>query len=368
MKKMPGFKSIHTKFTVIFVGIWWLMHTLTFGVMMRILSERTIAFTSARKIELFQEFIRVRRMTSLTFLFSALIGTLLILLAVRSIIRPIRAISQASRQVALGHFDIELQPAGRDEIGRLTADFNLMVQALRGIDVLRRDFVANVSHEFKTPITSIKGYAELIRDGNLSPGQVAEYAALIADESSRLSQLAANLLRLSELDSHLVHEQIAAYSLDEQIRKVVLLLEIIWQKKSIVFHIDLQPLAISASEHLLQEVWMNLIHNAIQFSPPGGCIRISLNRQNDRAHVEIADEGPGIREEDQPRVFERFFKADASRSGEGTGLGLVIAKKILEISHGDITFASQAGHGTTFKIDLPLHVETEMQNESYCSS
>jgi signal transduction histidine kinase len=176
---------------------------------------------------------------------------------------------------------------------------------------------------------------------------------MIADESQRLALLSASLLRLSELDSQMIVEQ-EAFSLDEQIRKAVLLLEIQWSKKEICFDLDLVPISIMASAHLLQEVWLNLIDNAIKFSPYGSEIRIALTRQEGFALVEVTDHGTGIKPEDKPHIFERFFKGDKARSQEGNGLGLVIARKIVESSGGTLTFSSEWGQGSTFTVKLTL--------------
>ena len=359
MHRLFSFRSIYARFATIFISIWWFMHLLTFGVVMQIMSGSNLIWKQipVDRPEYIFELLRVRRLTSLVFFFSALIGTLLILLAVRGIVRPIKAISRASREIAEGRFDISLPAAGRDEISQLTRDFNQMALSLKGTDILHKDFVANVSHEFKTPITAISGYAGLIRDDDLSPGQRYEYAGLIVDESRRLSFLSSNLLRLSELDSHMAQEQAVTYALDEQLRKTVLLLELQWQKKQINMELELESVSITAAEHLLQEVWLNLIGNAIKYSHPGGTIRIGLYRERqaeNQLRVEVADEGPGIAADDQPRIFERFFKGDKSRAAEGNGLGLVIARKIVEMCHGRISFVSTEGQGTTFTVELPV--------------
>lgn len=392
MRQWFSFKSIYGRFATIFLGIWWFMHLLTFGLIMRVMSGSNLIWRQipSDRPEYVFEILRVRRLTGLIFIGSAVLGTLLILWAVRGIVSPIKAISRASQDIAKGRFDISLQAKGRDEISQLTDDFNQMARSLQGIDMLQKDFVANVSHEFKTPITAISGYAALIRDQELSPGQRSEYAGLIVDEGKRLSFLSSNLLRLSELDSHMVKEQAVTYALDEQLRKSVLLLELQWQQKQINIELDLEQHHITAPEHLLQEVWLNVIGNAIKYSYVGGTIRIKLRhlsehergnmrlpatdspgpgfglrrlqvRHTDRStsaldewlRIEVTDEGIGIADADQPRIFERFFKGKSLPDMEGNGLGLVIAREIIQLCHGQITFRSQVNVGTTFLIDLP---------------
>lgn len=283
-----------------------------------------------------------------------LVGTVIILLVVRGIVKPIKRISKASKEVAKGNFDVVVKVGSKDEVGQLAADFNLMTMELKNIDIFRKDFVSNVSHEFKTPITSIKGFAKLIRDGGLTNDQLCEYSEIIVKESERLSMLSSNLLRLSELDSKMIREQDVEFSLDEQIRKTILMLEGLWTKKDIQFDIELETVKINGNEHLLHEVWLNLIQNAIKFSNDSGKIKILLNRNGDVAKVKIADNGIGMSKEEKDHIFNRFYKADRSRSNDGNGLGLVIAKKIIEISRGEIYFESELGAGTTFTVELPL--------------
>lgn len=356
MKKRFCFKSIYAKFALIFLGIWWFMNAMTFGIVIKILSNNVFLELSLSRTELYKEFHKTRAATGLTFLISAVVGTILILIAVRGIVKPIKRISVASKEVAHGNFDIEVNITSADEIGQLTSDFNLMAKELKNIDFLRKDFVSNVSHEFKTPITSIKGFAKLIRDGQYTDNQLLEYSEIIVTESDRLSLLSSNLLKLSELDSKMIHEQATLFSLDEQLRNTVLILEAFWTKKEIDLDINLETISISADKHLLQEVWLNLIQNAIKFSFPQGIIKINLYKVNNFAKIEITDYGIGIDEADKTRIFERFYKGDKSRSKEGNGLGLVIVKKIVELSNGKIYFESVLGKGTTFTVELPLHI------------
>jgi len=166
--------------------------------------------------------------------------------------------------------------------------------------------------------------------------------------------VSSNLLKISELDSKVIREQSTAYSLDEQIRKAILLLEVQWSKKNLEFDIDLEELTIVGDKNLLQQVWLNLIQNAIKFSNQEGLITIQLFQQDENAVFQVTDQGIGIAEEDKSRVFERFFKGDKSRSKEGNGLGLVLVKMIVELSNGKVHFDSKQGEGSTFVVELPL--------------
>lgn len=354
MKKRLFFNSIYIKFTLIFLGIWWFLNSLTFGVIMLIMRNSVFTELTVDRQEFYNEFQRIRVATGLTFQLSAVIGTIIILLTVRKIIKPIKLISEASKEVAKGNFDTHVMIKSKDEIGQLASDFNLMAKELKSIDHIHKDFVSNVSHEFKTPITSIRGFAKLIRNGQLSDEQLQEYSDIIVNESERLSLLSTNLLKLSELDSKSIREQATVFSLDEQLRSCILILEADWMEKNIRLDINLEKIIYIGNEHLLQQVWLNLIQNALKFSNQNGSLRVNLYRSEDIIRVDIADNGKGISEEDKERIFDRFYKADKSRSKEGNGLGLAIVKKIIELSNGKIYFNSELGKGSIFTVELPM--------------
>ncbi|AFL98845.1 signal transduction histidine kinase [Desulfitobacterium dehalogenans ATCC 51507] len=356
MKKRFYLKSIYTKFALIFLGIWWFLNSLTFWIVMGIMRNSAFTELAIDRMEFFAEFQRIRFATGLTFQISAVTGTIIILLAVRRIVKPIQLISEASKEVAKGNFNTQVNIKRNDEIGRLAADFNLMAKELRSIDTIHKDFVSNVSHEFKTPITSIKGFAKLIQEGQLSEEQLKEYSDTIVNESERLSLLSSNLLRLSELDGKSIREQGTKFALDEQLRKSILILEGDWTKKNIDFDIDLERITYWGDEHLLQQVWLNLIQNAIKFSHQNGVIRVSLQRQDGGIRVDIADQGKGISAADKEHIFDRFYKADKSRSREGNGLGLAIVKRIIELSGGRVSVESELDEGSIFTVELPCRL------------
>ncbi len=353
MKKRSLFKSIYLKFTFIFLGIKWGLDSLTLVVILHLMKKSNLSDLPTRVLWM-KEFIDLRKLTGLSFMISTMIGTIIILIAIRGIVQPIKRLSSSSKEVAKGNFDIEVNISGDDELGQLTADFNLMTAELKNIDIIRKDFVSNVSHEFKTPITSIQGYAKLIRDGNLTKQQLEEYSDIIVNESDRLSKMATSMLQLSELDSRVIREKAKPFSLDEQIRKVILLLEMEWSQKGIEWDIDLEDIDYVGNENLMSQVWVNLIQNAVKFSRPDGLIQIKLKLQNKKAVFIITDHGCGISEQDIEHIFERFYKADRSRTNEGYGLGLVIVRKIIELSKGSIHVESEKDRYTTFVVELPM--------------
>jgi two-component system, OmpR family, phosphate regulon sensor histidine kinase PhoR len=221
---------------------------------------------------------------------------------------------------------------------------------------MRQEFISNVSHEIQSPLTSIRGFAQALRDDQLSPAERHHYLEIIETESKRLSRLTDDLLKLSSLDAEQVKFEPQPYRLDKQIRSVILTCEPQWRDKSIEVEASLDEITINADADLLNQVWMNLLHNSIKFTPASGAISVSLHPQGERVEFRIADSGIGISPEEQVHIFERFYKADKSRtrSAGGSGLGLAIVKKIVDLHHGTIDLASEVGKGTTFTISLPL--------------
>jgi signal transduction histidine kinase len=295
----------------------------------------------------------IRRVTTLVFLNSAVYGTIGILAVVRSIVKPLKRLSKASRAVAEGDFDVSVSEDSMDEIGRLTNDFNRMVKELRSIDTLRHEFVSNVSHEFRTPVTSIKGYAKLIAEDPQASQSIKDYINIIMDESDRLIDLSSNLLRLSELETQIIHKE-TSFSLDEQIRQVILILESGWEQKAIELEVALAEIQFIGDEELLRQVWLNLIQNAIKFSHHGGNITILLFKEDDKIQVKIIDNGIGISAEEKSQIFERFYKGESSRKKGGNGLGLSIAKKIVEQARGKMSIESELDKGTIVTVELPI--------------
>lgn len=350
------FTSIYVKFTVAFLGIWWMLNALTFGTVIHVVSANRFAEFVPYIRGMSDEVGKIKVLIGAAFFASACMGTVIILLVLRGIVKPIKQLGAASKEVAKGNFDVEVRVNSADEVGRLTDDFNTMVRELKSIDILRKDFVSNVSHEFRTPVTSIKGFARLIRDDQLSKEQRFEYSDIIVSESERLIELSSNLLWLSELDSQVIREKSMRFSLDEQIRKTILFLEPQWAKKHIEFDVDLEETEYAGEEDLLRQVWLNLIQNAIKFSEESGFIRVSLYGWNNNLQIKIKDNGVGISDEYKAHVFDRFFTGDKSHSKSGNGLGLSIVHKIVTLLGGNVSVESERGKGTTFIVELPKQV------------
>jgi len=285
------------------------------------------------------------------------IGIILTMVLTKRVVRPIIRLTEATRRVATGNFDIELEVRSNDEIGLLTENFNRMVRELQNMEVLRKDFINNVSHEFKTPMASIKGFANLLKDPDMTEEERRDYLDIIVYETDRLAHLSSNLLKLSKLENQEIPELGETFSLDEQIRRAVLLLEGKWREKNLNFDIDMEKMTFQGSEELMQQVWLNLLGNAIKFSNPQGMIKINGVSEKDRLIIEIKDQGIGMNRETAKRLFEKFYQGNASHSSEGSGLGLPLVKRIIEIHKGTITVKSEIGEGSTLRIEIPKESE-----------
>ncbi|WP_050738798.1 HAMP domain-containing sensor histidine kinase [Acetobacterium bakii] len=288
-----------------------------------------------------------------TLLLSLMIGTILMLIAVAMIVKPIKAVSEATKKVADGDFDLRLKVKGRDELAVLARNFNIMTEALSKNDYIHRDFVSNVSHEFKTPIASIKGFGNLLKDPDIDEVQRQEYVDIIVYESDRLWKLSSNLLKLSELENGIIGLKKERFSLDEGIRRVVLLLQEKWESKNIDLDIQMDEVSYWGDQELMAQVIINLFTNAINHTPEKGTITIKLTATPTDIMFEIIDTGAGIPKEDQEKIFDRFYKGDQSRSTPGTGLGLTICQRIVTLHGGTITVASVVGQGSRFRVKLP---------------
>lgn len=267
--------------------------------------------------------------------------------------KPVQVLTQAHERVQEGDFSVRLPDNQPGEVGELMRSFNDMTETLASTAYLQKDFISSISHEFKTPIASIRGFAKLLQMPGITEEQRAEYTHLIAQESDRLSRLSETLLRLSALEQQTALATLTAFSLDEQLREVILRLEPAWSARSIAWQIDLEEITITSDRELLSQVWINIIQNAIKFSPEGGSIGVRVFREGN-AVVEIQDHGCGMDEETQKRIFDKFYQADKSRRQEGVGLGLSLAKRIVDMMGGAITVRSAVNEGATFRVELPV--------------
>ena len=287
-------------------------------------------------------------------LVSALVGMALTILASRIPLRPIRDLIEAINQLAHGNFHVRVHLDLTQEFVRLSESFNSMAQELENTELLRSDFINNFSHEFKTPIVSLRGFAKILKNDRLTKEERDEYLDIIISESNRLSQLSTNVLNLSKIEKMSILSDMESFDLSEEVRQSVLLLESKWQKKDLELFIDMDELEYRGNKALLNQVWINLIDNAIKFSPQNGKIKLKLHRKKDQVVFQILDNGCGMDEETKNHIFDRFYQGDSSHTAEGNGIGLTVVEKIVHLHKGQIRVVSEAGIGTTFTVNLPI--------------
>lgn len=286
-----------------------------------------------------------------------LVSTGITMVVFKRFLIPIEHLIVALRQVAAGQFDVRLEENGEDsDVQQMNLNFNKMVQELQSTETLQSDFIQNVSHEFKTPLASIEGYATLL-DAAEIPDELHEYAHRILESTCQLSSLTSNILRLSKLENQQILSEQSSFSLDEQLRQAILSLEPLWNAKGLTIDMDLPEVNYYGNEQLLLQVWINLFSNAIKFTPGDGGI-ITAGIQTEAAPgwllVTIQDNGLGMTEEVQKHIFDKFYQGERNRNIEGNGLGLALVKKIISLSGGRIDVESQPCQGATFKVWLPV--------------
>ena len=292
---------------------------------------------------------------------SAVLGSAVTAVLVRYCFSPMVTLRNAMRSVMEGNYDVKLNNNHVfPEIRQINRDFNMMTKELSSTEILKTEFISNVSHEFKTPINAIEGYATLLQGQDmLTPEEQTEYINKILFNTHRLSKLVGNILLLSKVDNQGIQTNVTTYRLDEQIRQSLLALEPRWTQKENEFDVDLESVEYTGNENMLMHVWSNLIENAIKYGPQQGLITMRLIQRDDKVIFTIDDEGPGIPEDGIQHVFDRFYQADSSRKTEGNGLGLSLVKQILNLSHGTIRAENLPEKGTRFTVELPVEAQTE---------
>lgn len=288
-------------------------------------------------------------------LFSIVVGGAITKFITRFFIDPITQLGKAMKEVADGNFQVTAQCRSRlKDVNDIYDSFNLMVKELAATETLQTDFISNVSHEFKTPINAIEGYASLLQDHQQSQDEQDAYIEKILFNTHRLSTLTGNILLLSKINNQSIHPQRTVFRLDEQVRQAIVALEQKWTEKDIDFDVELDKISYSGYESLLLHVWSNLIDNAIKFDPQGGMIALRLRQAEGTAVFTIDDNGPGVAPEEQERIFHKFYQSDNSHVMDGNGLGLPLVKKIVEFSGGTVTLENLPEAGCRFTVRLPL--------------
>ncbi len=290
------------------------------------------------------------------FLISIVIGGTIAFFSVKIPLKPINKIINKMNRLAAGDFKTRLKfgdnMSAHPAVKELITSFNTMAEELENTEMLRNDFINAFSHEFKTPIVSITGLANLLEAGNLTEEQRVQYARAIREESMRLSSMASNVLNLTKVENQTILTDVSRFNLSEQVRSAVLLLEEKWTSKNIDLQLDFDEFMIEANEEMLKHVWINLIDNAVKFVPRCGTVELEVIDAGENLCVKVSNTGSEIPLDKQEKIFAKFYQADESHATQGNGIGLAIVKSIVELHNGEISVNS--GNGiTTFSVVLP---------------
>ena len=346
-KKIKTVNSLRTRFSL----VTFVLFTIT-GV------STAVIFYLLRLITVFEGlYLNATLLVAAMALSCIIIGTAISAASTKIWLGRITRISKAMRDIAKGSFSRRVPENDKKEtlteIGELERTFNQMASDLEGIEMFRNDFINNFSHEFKTPIVSIRGFARQLQSGNLTEAQRDEYIAIIVAESERLATMSQNVLLLTKLENQTIVSEKTEFYLDEQIRSCILLLEKSWSEKDIELDIDLDLVKYTFNEEMLSHVWINLFSNAIKFTPNGGKISCSLKKVGEKTVFRISDTGKGMSEEVKSRIFEKFYQGDASHTTTGNGIGLNIVQRVVFLAGGSISVDSEEQKGSEFTVELP---------------
>lgn len=282
---------------------------------------------------------------------------------------PLQEFAKAADKVAKGDFSVYLPTLHTsdklDYLDLMILDFNKMVEELGSIETLKTDFISNVSHEMKTPIAIIKNHAELIRKGSLTEAQRAEYAQTIIAASMRLSDLISNILKLNKIENQNIDSDIKEYDVCAQLCESILQFENVWEEKKIELDADMEDTArVTADENLMELVWNNLISNAVKFTEPGGTVTVKQWSDAQNVMVSVTDTGCGMSKETKEHIFDKFYQGDTSHSKEGNGLGMALAKRVIDLMGGKILVVSEEGRGSIFTVILSAAGASEMKTKA----
>ena len=270
--------------------------------------------------------------------------------------RPTKIITEATEKIMSGDFSVRIKPmqsSGMEGFNQIAMAINQMAEELSSVETLRTDFIANVSHEMKTPLAVMQNYGTLLQAPDLSDEKRIEYAKGITDGSRRMADMMTNILKLNRLENQQIYPQVSEFDLGEQICECLLQYENVWEKANIEIEMDIaEDVKVKADAELLGHVWNNLFSNAFKFTPSGGTVTVSLTATDHHAIVKVTDTGCGMTPEVGAHIFEKFYQGDTSHSVQGNGLGLALVKRVIDIMQGEIGVESAVGKGSTFTVRI----------------
>ena len=350
-----GIKSFRVELTVVIFVLMFI----TSGFTVALYALLLLLFPSLR------DFNSIVTLTS-SLIACTLIGTCAAAVFTKWVLLPLNEMIHATKRISKGDFKIHIQETfhERSDFGILQRSFNHMASELDGIEMFRNDFINNFSHEFKTPIVSIQGFAHQLKAGGLSPKEEQEYIRIIADESDRLAKMSTNILLLSKLENQAIVTDKTEFWLDEQIRTCLVLLEKQWGPKDIELNLELDEVKYYFNENMLSQVWLNLFGNAIKFTPAGGTVSCSLTAHDTFITVSVHDTGIGMDENTKHHIFDKFYQGETSHTGDGNGIGLNIVSRILYLCGGTVSVESEIENGSTFTVTLPIIVPGQHESDT----
>ncbi|MCL1806763.1 MAG: HAMP domain-containing histidine kinase [Oscillospiraceae bacterium] len=316
-----------------------------------------LMFILTMDLELGEEITRSARLTFMNVLILSLICTVIDGFRRKyTVERPVKRILSAAERLTRGDFSARIEPLHglnrTNEFDAIIGHFNTMAEELGGIETLRADFIANVSHELKTPLSVIQNYSAMLQDPGLEEEKRIGCAKTVTAAAVRLSELITNILKLNKLENQQIYPEARKYNLGEQLRECLLAFEDAWEAKGIAIRAEINDVTVRADEELLTLVWNNLFSNAVKFTEPGGRITVSLDLVNGSAVVRVSDTGCGMPPDVARRIFEKFYQGDKSHATQGNGLGLALVKRVVDIAGGEISVDSVPGQGSTFTVKL----------------
>lgn len=275
----------------------------------------------------------------------------------KTVTKPVQMIQEGLDKVIKGDFSTRIPyligPDSSNEFDQVINGLNKMIEELSGVETLRTDFIANVSHELKTPLAVMQNYGTLLQSDDLTAEQRKEYGKAIADQTRRLSNLVMNILKLNKLENQQIYPNVEKYDLGEQLCECMLEFESVWESKQIEIDVDIEEeVMVEADKELLSLVWNNLLSNALKFTEPEGTVSLKLYKENCYACVQVTDTGCGMSTETGKNIFKKFYQGDTSHATKGNGLGLALVKRVIDICQGEISVSSQLGVGSTFTVKL----------------
>lgn len=347
-------RSLNLFFSLVIFGIIWISILLAAGIVALLIRFGVYPY---QQVEALEHSGSAYTLMWITVLVSLVIGSSAAFLTTKFSMNPVGRLVMHINRLASGDYKARLNQkdilAGSAAFRPVTESFNKLAEELENTEMLRSDFINNFSHEFKTPIVSIAGFTKLLKRGKLTDDQREEYLDIIEEESLRLSTMATNVLNLTKIENQSILTDTSAFNISEQIRSAILLLDEKWDRKHIELAADFDEHTVTANEEMTKQIWINLLDNAVKFTPEYGSVRVELAENSGRLNVRISNTGSAIPPEKLDKIWNKFYQCDQSHAGTGNGIGLAIVRKVVALHGGEVGVES-GDELTTFTVSLPV--------------